>query len=183
MKTKRPVVVEFSGLPKSEKDVVLKEIAKWCRNNGRRVLTIPELVEKPVPEDVKNRGSITVLWSAMAALQKLLELKYVKNADCILIANGYYHNLFLTEVATADNVEHYDKTTGFIKNLHQMYGLKPDLYYVVDAPEKPSDIPEKLQSQFEDFYNSVEPRYVLDASGLTAKQMAKYIFISLTTYL
>lgn len=161
MKTKRPFVVEFSGLPKSEKDVVLKEIAKWCRNNGRRVLTIPE----------------------MAALQKLLELKYVKNADCILIANGYYHNLFLTEVATADNVEHYDKTTGFIKNLHQMYGLKPDLYYVVDAPEKPSDIPEKLQSQFEDFYNSVEPRYVLDASGLTAKQMAKYIFISLTTYL
>ena len=27
MKTKRPFVVEFSGLPKSEKDVVLKEIA------------------------------------------------------------------------------------------------------------------------------------------------------------
>ena len=85
---KRPIVIEFSGLPNSGKTTLLHNLDKLCKSNGINAIIIQEpaeLLPKLIP-----KGSIEQnLWITLETLQKNLEISFqTKYLTLLLIYNS-----------------------------------------------------------------------------------------------
>lgn len=90
---KRPIVIEFSGLPNSGKTTLVQNLNDLCSKRGITTLSVQEPAEL-LPSCI-TKGSIDQnLWITLETLQRSLELTYTSEKDFIFLDRGFYNQLF-----------------------------------------------------------------------------------------
>ncbi|MBU1344048.1 MAG: deoxynucleoside kinase [Proteobacteria bacterium] len=88
---KRPLIVEFSGLPKSGKTTVINSLSLFLRRNG---IPAAVLSERASTCPIKNKLHPDFnIWTANMTLSQLLALKQSSQFFVILIDRGIYDSL------------------------------------------------------------------------------------------
>jgi len=90
---KRPIVIEFSGLPNSGKTTLLHNLEKLCNSNGVNAVYIQETAEL-LPECIPKGSIEQNLWINFETLQRSLELNFISDLDFIFLDRGFYNQLF-----------------------------------------------------------------------------------------
>ena len=88
---KRPLVVEFSGVPKAGKTTVIKSLSLFLRRNK-----IPNIViqERASVCPIKNKESPEFnIWTGCTALTNILQYKQSKDYYVILVDRGIYDTI------------------------------------------------------------------------------------------
>lgn len=129
---KRPLVIEFSGLPNSGKTTLLRNMDKLCECNNVNAVIMQEpaeLLPKIVPKGIIAQN----LWITLETLQKSLELTYMTDVDFILLDRGFYNQLFWATMYTEKDAAYSAYIADFMKKFAEMYNVKPDYLYIVDV--------------------------------------------------
>ena len=84
---RRPLTIEFTGLPNSGKTTLIHNLAKDLRNNGLKVKIMQEDAEL-VPTEIPKKTWIRNTWITFGQLQSLLEIPY-STEELILLDRGY----------------------------------------------------------------------------------------------
>jgi len=193
---KRPIVIEFSGLPNSGKTTLLQNLRKLfeCNNISAIIMQEPaELLPVSIP-----KGSIAQnFWITLETLQKSLELTYVTNVDYILLDRGFYNQLFWATMYKEKDATYSEYLTNFMEKFAEMYHVKPDYLYIVDvdveesirrrmAANEPVTFSKKdflinYKSNFEKFADEIESKFYLDSTNLTKDEVADIVFKKIIT--
>lgn len=189
---KRPIVIEFSGLPNSGKTTLMQNLKVLSERNNISTIIMQEPAEL-VPTII-HKGSITQnLWITLETLQRSLELCYVEDKDFILLDRGYYNQLFWTKMYEEKDPQYVEYVTNFMKALEKKFNIKPDYLYVVDVEveesirRRESERAEPVtfskigflteyKRKFEEFYSAIDSRFYIDTTGLTKSQVADMVF-------
>ena len=90
---KRPIVIEFSGLPNSGKTTLLHNLEHLCVCNNVNAIIMQEPAEL-LPTAIPKGSIAQNFWITLETLQKSLELTYLTGTDFILLDRGFYNQLF-----------------------------------------------------------------------------------------
>lgn len=188
---KRPIVIEFSGLPNSGKTTLLHNIKKLCECNNISAITMrepAELFPKIIP-----KGSIEQnLWITLETLQKSLEISFMSDVDFILLDRGFYNQLFWATMYEDKDAEYSEFVLGFMEKFAEKYHAKPDYLYIVDVDVEESirrrmatgepvtfskkDFLLNYQNKFEQFAKEIEPKLYIDTTNLNRDEVASIVF-------
>ena len=193
---KRPIVVEFSGLPNSGKTTLLQNIRTICGSNNVNAIIMQEPAEL-LPGTIPKGTTEQNLWITLETLQKSLELRFVSDVDFILLDRGFYNQLFRTTLDEDKDPEY----SAFVRNVMERFGerypVKPDYLYVVDVDVDESlrrrmatgepvtfskkDFLIRYKNQFEKFASDINPKFYIDTTNLDKEQVAEIVFKTLIT--
>lgn len=193
---KRPIVIEFSGLPNSGKTTLLRNLKELCNCNNISAIFMQEPAELLPPTIPK--GSIAQnLWITLETLQKSLELAYITDVDFILLDRGFYNQLFWSTMYKEKDATYSDYVIAFMEKFDEMYHVRPDYLYVVDVDVDESikrrmntgnpvtfskrDFLINYKRQFEKFYQKVDSKLYIDSTNLTEHEVADIVFNKIIT--
>lgn len=188
---KRPVIVEFSGLPNSGKTTLLRKIKKLCESNNVNAIIMQEPAEL-LPENIPKGTIAQNLWITLETLQRSLELTYVTDVDYILLDRGFYNQLFWSTMYKQKDATYSEYITDFMEKFAQRYHVKPDYLYVVDVSVEESLRRRMLageevtfskkeflidyKKEFEKFYKKIDSVLYIDTTSLTEDEVANIVF-------
>lgn len=89
---RRPLTIEFTGLPNSGKTTLIHNLESSLLAQGINVQIMQEDAEL-VPKEIPKKTWIRNVWITFGQLQSLLEIPY-SQADIILFDRGYCDALF-----------------------------------------------------------------------------------------
>ena len=193
---KRPIIVEFSGLPNSGKTTLLKNMDKLCKDNDVKAIIMQEPAEL-LPTTI-SKGSIEQnLWITLETLQKSLEVKYMSNVDYILLDRGFYNQLFWATMYDDKDSEYSKFITEFMKVFAGKYEVLPDWLYIVDVDVEESikrriasgepvtfskkDFLVNYRRKFNKFAENIESKLYLDTTNLDKNEVANIVFNKIIT--
>lgn len=193
---KRPIVIEFAGLPNSGKTTLLHNLQKLCESNNISTIISQEAAEL-FPKSIPKGGTEQNFWITLESLQKSLELKYQKNADFIFLDRGFYDRLFWASLYKDKDAVYSNYLTNFLETFNQMYDIRPDYLYIVDVDVDESirrrmlsnepitfskkDFLINYRSEFEKFYKKIDSRFYIDSTNLTEHELANIVFNQIIT--
>lgn len=193
---KRPIVIEFSGLPNSGKTTLLQNIKKMCECNNISAIIQQEPAEL-LPEIIPKGSIAQNLWITLETLQKVLELKFVKNTDFILLDRGFYNQLFWATMYASKDPNYSDYVINFMNKFDEIYNVRPNYLYVVDCNVDESirrrmlsgepvtfskkDFLINYRSSFEKFIEKIDSKLYIDSSNLTKEEVADIVFKQIIT--
>lgn len=193
---KRPIVIEFAGLPNSGKTTLLHNLQKLCESNNISTIISQEAAEL-FPKSIPKGGTEQNFWITLESLQKILELKYQKNSDFIFLDRGFYDRLFWASLYKDKDAVYSNYLTSFLETFNQMYDIRPDYLYVVDVDVNESirrrmlsnepitfskkDFLINYRSEFEKFYKKIDSRFYIDSTNLTEHDLANIVFNQIIT--
>lgn len=193
---KRPILVEFSGLPNSGKTTLLQNIDILCKSNDVKAVVMrepAELFPRTIP-----KGSIEQnLWITLETLQKSLEIKYISDADYILLDRGFYNQLFWATMYDDKDSEYSKFVTSFMEEFAKKYNVLPDYLYIVDVDVEESikrriasgepvtfskrDFLINYKEKFNKFSENIESKLYLDTTNLSKEEVADIVFNKIIT--
>lgn len=194
---KRPIVIEFSGLPNSGKTTLLHNLEKRCMDNNVSAVIMQEPAEL-FPKDTIPKGTIEQnLWITLETLQKSLEWTFISDVEFILLDRGFYNQLFWATMYEDKDFKYSRFVLDFMEKFAKMYCVKPDYFYIVDvtieesirrrmATGEPVTFSKKgfLQSykaKFEMFYKAIESKLYIDTTNMSENEVADIVFKTIIT--
>ena len=188
---KRPIVIEFSGLPNSGKTTLLQNLKVLCSKNNVEAIFIQEAAE--LLSKCITKGSIEQnLWITLETLQRCLEIKFESNADFILLDRGFYNQLFWVELYKSRDEAYSTFMVKFMNKFADMYNTRPDYLYVIDvdvdtaierrrASGEPITFSKKdflltYKAEFNKFAENISPKLYLDTTNLDKNEVATIVF-------
>lgn len=190
---KRPIVIEFSGLPNSGKTTLLFNLKEFFKDSKIKTLIVWEPAEF-LPSVIPSGSIAQNLWITLETIQKNLELKYVKDFDLILLDRGLYNQLYWSTLYT-ENESYSLFTRGIINAFSGMYDMWPDYLYVIDV-----DVDESLKRRmlhgksvtfskkefltnykntFKKFYEKIENVLYIDTTDLSEDEVALEVYLKI----
>ena len=193
---RRPLIIEFSGLPNSGKTTLLHNIEKLCESNNVNAIIMQEPAEL-LPKTIPKGEIAQNLWITLETLQRSLELTFKSDVDFILLDRGFYNQLFWSTMYKDKDETYSEYITSFMEKFAEMYDVKPDFLYVVDVDVEESirrrinsgepvtfskkDFLVNYRTEFEKFYKKIESRFYIDSTNLTEHEVAEILFKKLVT--
>lgn len=182
---RRPLTIEFTGLPNSGKTTLIHNLAKDLRNNGLKVKIMQEDAEL-VPTEIPKKTWIRNTWITFGQLQSLLEIPY-STEELILLGRGYCDALFWAKFLYKQDACSKEQSESLLRILHEMndqFNLLPDYLFVIDVSIKESmkrrlamggkivltneDFLSFYKAELEEFYQGITcPMWYLDTSSLS----------------
>jgi len=194
---KRPVVIEFSGLPNSGKTTLLHNLKKLFECNSISAIVMQEPAEL-LPKTIPSGTIAQNFWITLETLQRSLELTYIADVDYILLDRGFYNQLFWSTMYNEKDEAYSDYMISFMEKFATMYHVKPDYLYIVDV-----DIEESIRrrmaetnepvvfskkeflinykSNFEKFAEKIDSKFYIDSTNLTKDEVADIVFRQIIT--
>jgi len=193
---KRPIVIEFSGLPNSGKTTLLLNLKEIFKSNNINAIIMQEPAEL-LPEIIPKGTIAQNFWITLETLQRNLELSYITDVDYILLDRGFYNQMFWATMYKDKDESYSDYLTRFMEKFSEMYDVKPDYLYIVDV-----DIEESIRrrmaaeeevifskkaflinykSEFEKFAEKIDSKFYIDTTNLTKNEVADIVFKQITT--
>ena len=187
---KRPIVIEFSGLPNSGKTTLLFNLKEFFKDSKIKTLIVWETAEF-LPSVIPSGSIAQNLWITLETIQKNLELKFVEDFDLILLDRGVYNQLYWSTLYT-ENESYSLFTRGIINAFSGMYDMWPDYLYVIDV-----DVDESLKRRmlneksvtfskkefltnykktFKKFYEKIENVLYIDTTHLSKDEVALEVY-------
>lgn len=187
---KRPIVIEFSGLPNSGKTTLLFNLKEFFKDSKIKTLIVWETAEF-LPSVIPSGSIAQNLWITLETIQKNLELKFVEDFDLILLDRGLYNQLYWSTLYT-ENESYSVFTRGIINAFSGMYDMWPDYLYVIDV-----DVDESLKRRmlneksvtfskkefltnykktFKKFYEKIENVLYIDTTHLSKDEVALEVY-------
>lgn len=188
---KRPIVIEFSGLPNSGKTTLLHNLDAICKQNHTNALIMREPAE--MLPDVILKGSLEQnLWITLETLQKSIEISFQSDFDYILLDRGFYNQIFWSTMYEEKDENYSEFVSNFMEKMSDMFKIKPDYLYIIDV-----DIEESLKrrmnngepvtfskreflinyrKKFEEFSKTIKNKFYIDTSNLTERQVAAEVY-------
>lgn len=193
---KRPIVVEFSGLPNSGKTTLLNNIDKLCKDNNVKAIIMREPAEL-LPKTISKGLIEQNLWITLETLQKSLEIKNISDVDYVLLDRGFYNQLFWATMYDDKDAEYSKFITSFMDAFSKKYNVLPDYLYVIDVEVEESikrrissgepvtftkkDFLLNYKSKFSKFAENIESKFYLDTTNLSSSQVADIVFNKIIT--
>lgn len=170
---RRPLTIEFTGLPNSGKTTLIHNLAKDLRNNGLKVKIMQEDAEL-VPTEIPKKTWIRNTWITFGQLQSLLEIPY-STEELILLDRGYCDALFWAKFLYKQDACSKEQSESLLRILHEI---------VIDVSIKESmkrrlamggkivltneDFLSFYKAELEEFYQGITcPMWYLDTSSLS----------------
>ena len=195
---KRPIVIEFSGLPNSGKTTLLQNIKKLCECNNISTIIVQEPAEL-FPDTIPKGTVEQNLWITLETLQKSLELAFVSDVDFILLDRGFYNQLFWSTMYEDKDAQYANFISKFMDEFAEKYNVKPDYLYIVDV-EVEESIKRRMKSgepvtftkkgflvnyknKFEDFAKQIDSKLYIDTTNLSKDEVASIVFETIITLL
>jgi thymidylate kinase len=152
-----------------------------------------ELFPRTIP-----KGSIEQnLWITLETLQKSLEIKYISDADYILLDRGFYNQLFWATMYDDKDSEYSKFVTSFMEEFAKKYNVLPDYLYIVDVDVEESikrriasgepvtfskrDFLINYKEKFNKFSENIESKIYLDTTNLSKEEVADIVFNKIIT--
>lgn len=124
---KRPIVIEFSGLPNSGKTTLLHNLKKKCECNNIKAIVMQEPAEL-FPE-VIPKGSIEQnLWITLETLEQSLEILFLSDVDFIFLDRGFFDQLFWVTMYQEKDEEYSKFIVNVMEWFADRYEVKPVVY-------------------------------------------------------
>lgn len=193
---KRPIVVEFSGLPNSGKTTLLNNIDKLCKDNNVKAIIMQEPAEL-LPTTIPKGSIEQNLWITLETLQKSLEIKNMSDADYVLLDRGFYNQLFWATMYDDKDSEYSKFITGFMGTFTEKYQVLPDYLYIIDVDVEESikrriasgepvtftkrDFLINYKRKFSKFAENIESKFYLDTTSLSTSKVAEIVFNKIIT--
>lgn len=193
---KRPIVIEFSGLPNSGKTTLLRNIKKLFECNNISAIIQQEPAEL-LPEIIPKGTIAQNFWITLETLQRSLELQFLTDVDFILLDRGFYNQLFWATMYTQKDKKYSDYVIDFMNKFDEMYNVRPNYLYVVDcdvdesirrrmASGEPVTFSKKdflinYKNSFENFLKTIDSKLYIDSTNLTKEELANIVFNKLLT--
>ena len=187
---KRPIVIEFSGLPNSGKTTLLFNLKEFFKDSKIKTLIVWETAEF-LPSVIPSGSIAQNLWITLETIQKNLELKFVEDFDLILLDRGLYNQLYWSTLYT-ENESYSLFTRGIINAFSGMYDMWPDYLYVIDVDvdeslkrimlnEKSVTFSKKefltnYKKTFKKFYEKIENVLYIDTTHLSKDEVALEVY-------
>ena len=131
---RRPLTIEFTGLPNSGKTTLIHNIASELQKNGLKVKIMQEDAEL-VPPEIPKKTWIRNAWITFGQLQSLLEIPY-SDQEIVLLDRGYCDALFWATFLYKQNACSREQSDSLLRILHEMndqFNLLPDYLFVIDV--------------------------------------------------
>lgn len=188
---KRPIVIEFSGLPNSGKTTLLRNLKELCSKNNVNAIFVQETAE--LLTKCITKGSIEQnLWITLETLQRCLEIKFQSDANYILLDRGFYDQLFWVTMYKSRDADYSNYFVNFMNNFADMYDTRPDYLYVIDvdvdkaierrmASGEPVTFSKKdfllnYKAEFNEFTKNISPKLYLDTTNLSEDKVSDIVF-------
>ena len=188
---KRPLVIEFSGLPNSGKTTLLQNLEKLCNSNGINAVYIQETAEL-LPKCIPKGSLEQNFWINFETFQRILELKFISNVDFIFLDRGFYNQLFWVTLYNSKYPEYSNFVLDTMEKFDNMFNLKPDYLYVIDVTVDESlrrrmasseavtyskkDFLLNYKSNFEKFAEKIDSKFYIDTTNMGKDEVAKTVF-------
>ncbi len=188
---KRPIIIEFSGLPNSGKTTLLHNLDLLCKREHLNALIVQEPAEL-IPSDIPKGSIAQNLWITLETLQRNIESIYKNNFDCILIDRGFYNQLFWATMYADKDPWYSNFIMNFMRDFEKKYKVRPDYLYVVDVGISESikrraanggtvtfskkEFLNDYRIKFREFYENIEPRLYIDTTNLSESEVAFTVF-------
>lgn len=189
---KRPIVIEFSGLPNSGKTTLLHNLEALCKANGIDAVFMQEpaeLLPKTIPKGSLEQG----LWISLETIQRGLELKSFSDVDFIFLDRGFYNQLFWSTIYRSKSVEYSEFMLNVSNTLGDMFSLRPDYLYIIDVSVDESikrrmaeansavtfskkDFLIDYRSDFEKFAEKINPKFYINTTNMGKDEVAETVF-------
>ena len=188
---KRPIVIEFSGLPNSGKTTLLRNLKKLCSNNNVKAIFVQETAE--LLSKCITKGSIGQnLWITLETLQRCLELKFQSDEDFIFLDRGFYDQLFWVTMYKSRDATYSNYVVDFMNKFADMFNTRPDYLYVIDV-DVDTAIRRRMSSgepvtfskkdfllnykfEFNEFIKDIPSKLYLDTTKLEQNEVANIVF-------
>lgn len=195
---KRPIVIEFSGLPNSGKTTLLYNLMNLFNSSTMNAIIMQEPAEF-LPKVIPKGSTEQNLWITLETIQKSLEVIFLSEADFILQDRGFYNQLFWAKMYEEKNLEYTKYVEELLKNFSQRYSIKPDYLYIIDVDVKESinrrtssmnnmpitfsktDFLINYRKKFSEFYKSINPRFYIDTTNRSKDEVAEIVFKTITS--
>lgn len=194
---KRPIVIEFSGLPNSGKTTLLHNLKKLCECNNVSAIIMQEPAEL-FPSTIPKGTIAQNLWITLETLQKSLEIAYMNDVDFILLDRGFYNQLFWATMYDEKDATYSSYVIDFMEKFDAMYHVRPDYLFIIDVDVEESirrrmattnnpvtfskkDFLINYKSKFEEFYKKIDSRFYLDSTNLSKNEVADIVFKKIIT--
>ena len=131
---KRPLVLEFTGLPNSGKTTLIHMLAEKLQKDGYKVKIMQEDAEL-VPKCIPKKTWIRNVWITFGQFQSLLEIPYL-DVDIVFLDRGFYDALFWANFLLKQNIcskKESDSLKRIIYELDTNFGIKPDYLFILDS--------------------------------------------------
>lgn len=188
---KRPIVIEFSGLPNSGKTTLLHNLEELFKSNNVSAIFAQEPGEL-IPNSIPKGSIAQTLWFTLETLQRSLELSFESDVDFILIDRGFYNQLFWSTIYDEQDAEYSQYICSFMEKFAEMYHVKPDYLYIIDVDVDESikrriasgepvtfskkDFLQNYKRNFENFAKGIDSKLYIDTTNLSKQQVAEIVF-------
>lgn len=188
---KRPIIVEFSGLPNSGKTTLLHNVEKLCKLNDVSAIIMQEPAER-FPRTIPKGSFEQYLWITLETIQQSLELSFASGTDYILLDRGFYNQLFWATMYEDKSPEYSRYARNLMEEFAQKYQVKPDYLYIVDvdvdesikrriASGEPVTFSKKdflvnYRTKFEEFSQQIDSKLYIDTTELSREEVASIVF-------
>jgi thymidylate kinase len=193
---KRPIVIEFSGLPNSGKTTLLHNLQVICKSNNVKTIILQEPAEL-LPSIISKGSTEQNLWITLETLQMILEVSFMSDAKFILLDRGFYNQLFWATLYEEKNPEYSRFVLDLMTKFSEMYLVKPDYLYVIDVDVEEAlrrrlnsggevtfskrDFLLNYKAKFEQFAKSINPQLYIDTTKMSQEQVADSVFKTIIT--
>lgn len=188
---KRPIVIEFSGLPNSGKTTLLHNLEKICKCNNICAIIVQEPAEL-LPNTIQKGSIAQNFWITLETIQKSLELSFISDVDFILLDRGFYNQLFWATLYKEKDDKYASYVQNFMEEFDKMYHVKPDYLYIVDVDVEESirrrmntgipvtfskkDFLLQYRSDFEKFAQKINHKFYIDTTNFSKDEVAEIVF-------
>lgn len=193
---KRPIVIEFSGLPNSGKTTLVQNLNDLCHKRGIITTSVQEPAEL-LPKCI-TKGSIEQnLWITLETLQRSLELTFESGTDFIFLDRGFYNQLFLVTLYESKDPSYTMFVTDIMNKFGTIYNAKPDYLYIIDvdvdesikrrmATGEPVTFSKKdflvnYKVKFEKFAETIDSKLYLNTTNMSKNEVAETVFDQIMT--
>jgi thymidylate kinase len=130
-------------------------------------------------------------------IAKSLEIKYISDADYILLDRGFYNQLFWATMYDDKDSEYSKFVTSFMEEFAKKYNVLPDYLYIVDVDVEESikrriasgepvtfskrDFLINYKEKFNKFSENIESKLYLDTTNLSKEEVADIVFNKIIT--
>ena len=130
-------------------------------------------------------------------IAKSLEIKYISDADYILLDRGFYNQLFWATMYDDKDPEYSKFVTSFMEEFAKKYNVLPDYLYIVDVDVEESikrriasgepvtfskrDFLINYKEKFNKFAENIESKLYLDTTNLSKEEVANIVFNKIIT--
>ncbi|MBR3002821.1 MAG: hypothetical protein IKF38_04605 [Clostridia bacterium] len=187
---KRPIVVEFSGLPNSGKTTLLHGLKEILDQKSVSAVIVQEQAEL-LPQDIPKGSIEQNLWITLETLQKCMEMCFKPDVDYVLLDRGFYNQYFWVKLYASKDSEYSRFMLNFMDEFAKRYDVKPDFMYVVDvdvedairrrmASGEPVTFSKKdflihYKEEFEKFYKDLENTLYIDTTGMEKQEVVEAV--------